>query len=655
MLDGIRCFAALLGLAGWLTWGATASLMAQEEVTVESLIQVDPVFYLSTDGLEQHREAFEQTAAYKAFYESGMVDAVFKLVDQFGEEGQLAKEVGQHLLDHGASIAVNLPEPGQLPIPRVTVVLPEAAGYHDQLKSLVIQFLEQEELPVVQEEIEIEGRTVFKLIAPKPPLVEAALWSEGNHLVLAVGIGAAHATIKVAEGKVGDITNSRCWKEYIVPAAAENPMVSRCWLDFAQIRTNYGQIPIPAPDEKGFITVNQFLEIIGLHEFGAAIMFSSLAGEETVRSFVIEVPSPSQGVMTFWDPAPLELDQEFTLPPNLIMFGANSMEWSRIYAAGWKIADGMVSHLNPAELQEFRELKAHVPEIIGFDPQELLGCLGGGTYVCLSASPGIFSIPNAWIRQKVEDEEKLKQMLAMLAERIEPLLIEAEGVVSIRQSVINDKEVMTFSLAGAFTPSLVVSDGWLMISSSTQGLKSYWLREQGKLPTYEPEPRTAARLKNLPEGTISYGITDPTFSYQQLLSVIPMYIGIGQQALIKEGVLPPDVPLPDFPPVELVTQHIKPSFTVVWRDEEKLYAETYSTVPEVSLGVASGSIMVALLLPAVQQAREAARRVQLRQEMQEGYDLENGPLERREKELDRPEPRPRPGKPRPLPLPAPEQ
>ncbi|MEZ6046552.1 MAG: hypothetical protein R3C11_13465 [Planctomycetaceae bacterium] len=38
------------------------------------------------------------------------------------------------------------------------------------------------------------------------------------------------------------------------------------------------------PDEERFITVNQLLEMSGLSEFRAAVMFGSIAGDETINA-----------------------------------------------------------------------------------------------------------------------------------------------------------------------------------------------------------------------------------------------------------------------------------------------------------------------------------------------------------------------------------
>ncbi|MEZ6046555.1 MAG: hypothetical protein R3C11_13480 [Planctomycetaceae bacterium] len=130
------------------------------------------------------------------------------------------------------------------------------------------------------------------------------------------------------------------------------------------------------------------------------------------------------------------------------------------------------------------------------------------------------------------------------------------------------------------------------------------------------------------------------------MAILPIYVGLGQQMMIQEGILEPDVPLPDFPPAELVVKHIKPNFVMAWRDQDKLYIEAYSSVPEISSSVGVAGVLVALLLPAVQSAREAAIRAQYR-------DLP-GPYDPEEPE-EGSDPLPQPLKRSPLPEPGPQQ
>ncbi|MEZ6046551.1 MAG: hypothetical protein R3C11_13460 [Planctomycetaceae bacterium] len=152
------------GLSCLIVFVRDLNFPCQEEVTVESLIQADPVLFISCDGIEKHREAYEQTAAYKALYESGLFDAVMALVDQFGESGAFAKEVGQHLIDHGGTFAINMPRRWVTDSPG-NPGLTRSSPFEARLKELLQQFAESPDgPPVAPEEIELKGRKVFRFV-----------------------------------------------------------------------------------------------------------------------------------------------------------------------------------------------------------------------------------------------------------------------------------------------------------------------------------------------------------------------------------------------------------------------------------------------------------------------------------------------------------
>jgi hypothetical protein len=93
-------------------------------------------------------------------------------------------------------------------------------------------------------------------------------------------------------------------------------------------------------------------------------------------------------------------------------------------------------------------------------------------------------------------------------------------------------------------------------------------------------------------------------------------------SLLEQNVLPQiaggtlEMPfgLEDLPAVEMVTEPMFPNVTVGYATEQGLGSTTRQSVPANPMGNMSASVgvpvMIALLLPAVQQAREAARRTQ---------------------------------------------
>jgi hypothetical protein len=105
---------------------------------------------------------------------------------------------------------------------------------------------------------------------------------------------------------------------------------------------------------------------------------------------------------------------------------------------------------------------------------------------------------------------------------------------------------------------------------------------------------------------LSYYDTPKYFAatYSQAQTLLPMLGGMAQQAGI-----PLDLTASQLPNQAAVSKHLRPSVTIARRTSKGLETETRQTFPLMSVGPSTG-VAVALLLPAVQAAREAARRTQ---------------------------------------------
>ena len=96
----------------------------------------------------------------------------------------------------------------------------------------------------------------------------------------------------------------------------------------------------------------------------------------------------------------------------------------------------------------------------------------------------------------------------------------------------------------------------------------------------------------------------------------------GQVALREQRIIPPGMDLPitiaDIPPAELVVRPLFPNVAVTTSDENGIHITSRQSLPGIPIiagisegnGVVTVAIGTALLLPAIQQAREAARRTQ---------------------------------------------
>ncbi len=71
-------FAGVLGIVLTLT---IADAQNRKPRGPEELLPAGTVLFIGHDGAEKHKEAWENTAAHEAMYESGMVEVLEKLTD----------------------------------------------------------------------------------------------------------------------------------------------------------------------------------------------------------------------------------------------------------------------------------------------------------------------------------------------------------------------------------------------------------------------------------------------------------------------------------------------------------------------------------------------------------------------------------------------
>ncbi|MEZ6046553.1 MAG: hypothetical protein R3C11_13470 [Planctomycetaceae bacterium] len=119
-------------------------------------------------------------------------------------------------------------------------------------------------------------------------------------------------------------------------------------------------------------------------------------------------PLPTTGLLTAWDPPPLGKDQQVILPANMTLYGAKSVEWGRLYQSTLALIEAFMTQFNPQDLEEYQQVVAALPEIIGFDPQTEFSIAWISVRIFVWRRNQGLRFTLGWIRQKVKDEEKLK-------------------------------------------------------------------------------------------------------------------------------------------------------------------------------------------------------------------------------------------------------
>jgi len=611
------------GLCGAAIFAVSLSRAnVNETASVESLLPADTVVYINWDGTDKHRAAWEKTAAYEAAFKSGLMHSLYETVESLvpgnvRPDFDLAMKTLETILQRGLTLAVDLDDVS--PAPHVTLVLHNSADLEETLEKF-LQNAQGSSYNVAS--TEIGGRQVKVLRSineAAPGGWEVGWWKDGGHLVLVAGFNAVQSAIDVAAGKSKNITTNAVWTAR--GAKSERfETIGDAWIDMAALRGRYGQIPLPMSSDPAAppVTVNNILEALGLHNLGTIGMRTGIKERAMWSEVVIEAPKPRTGLLALANQQSLTLNDLPPIPPTSPGFMVASFDWSQAYDAILKVVKDTAALENPQNVNQVDQVLDRLSAMLQFDLKKgLLDPLGhvNGFFADAGQGPMGFGFG---IAISVDDAESLR----ISVDKLIQLLQNAAGPnLQVGRSIKYDREIVSFQFGGGIVnPALCIDDKWLVLALAPQSVDTFLMRLDGKLPRWKPTEEHTAALNALPKEFISLSISDPRASMQGLLTMAntmgPAMLAGFRQAQRDAGgpptAPPAGNPLANLPPAEIVTAPLFPNVSVCTVDDRGVVMLERTSMPSVmSVGAVPGvAVGVALLLPAVQQAREAARRTQ---------------------------------------------
>ncbi|MFO1020228.1 MAG: DUF1559 domain-containing protein [Planctomycetales bacterium] len=601
----------------------------QPAAKTQSLFTARTVLYYSCDGMQFHQAGWKKTAAYESLMESGLWDFAEKLLKQIGEKAksegadfdQLRKGI-ELVTANGLSAAVSLETMRDIPVPvpQALVVFHDAASLAPALSELFKKSGAEEIKPMT-----IAGRKVSLIPVPdSPPGLAISWWVESEHLVFGLGINVPQNTITAIVKGAPNITSHPLWKEHRDPKP-DFEVLSRAWIDLPQIRAAYENIPVPVPNPSEKVTVKDFVTILGLDTAGPFLFASGYKDRALWSESRFDLKGPRKGLLALIDQTPFTLADLPGIPAECSSFAAASFNPSKAYDTILGLARQFAKFGHPQAIDQVEGTIDAIPAILGFDPKkDLLDCFGNVHMGYVDPKHGIFGFGGN-IALQVKDPKQLQITFDQILDRVKAELAQVdEKQFQIVTTEKQGRKITTFQVMAIFNPSLCIDKNWLTIALSPQGIESFVSRQEGKLSRWKPTEEEQAGLKLLPEKFTSLSITDPRVAYETLIGMAPMLLGAMKQAAAEgnAGAFPLDIAVADFPSAELVGKPLFPNITISTIDANGIRTTTRQSSPSIPLlgnmnGAATVGVLTALLLPAVQQARTAARETQSKNNMKQ--------------------------------------
>ena len=353
---------------------------------------------------------------------------------------------------------------------------------------------------------------------------------------------------------------------------------------FAYANENMDSEDFQKVEATGWADIRSFSGAIGLDQDGLLS-----------RSF-IETDS-NRGALAVFEKNGISTGDLERIPQDVVSAAAFRFSLSKTLG----IVLNMMGEIEPEAREQFEAQMASFRDQIGLDIQnELLA--GLGDRILTYSVPGQAGpVPNIVVAIDVKNPSAIQKGLKILADFVN----QREGNISITETNIGDRAAYYLKGIPA-TPTWCLTKDRLVIAAQKPLIAGFLDSPPPVANSLANHPKIQALLKDY-QSPFAVTYSDSITSMSGMYQALPMLLNMASGFLDRQDI---DFDVTTLPPIGDVTKHLDPAVSIASRSEDGIEFVARQTMPSVGASPATTGILVALLLPAVQQARTAARRNQ---------------------------------------------
>jgi prepilin-type processing-associated H-X9-DG protein len=603
--------AATLGLGLALVSILATPSTAQDARALSSRVPAkDLVIYVAFDGLDAHAADWKGSATYKALNETTLGALIEDLAAQGldmarkgkGGDGQpdgarIVKAL-EFVARRGFVFWMNGKPQGK---PRGMLVFrggagPEVAG--------VMQQMDPPSIRAKKKVVQKGGRSITTF-GDGPG---TGAWIDDKGDLILTNLADMDEALAVLDGKQ--------------PAASTHPAVA----ELGRADGAFRPVGIAFVDIKALPPMPPQAEAVGLTGLNRIDYRWGFRGPATYSVLRLLAPSPRRGILAMLDGPGFDRKTLPPVPAGLDGFTVAALSPGQVYDKALAI----LRQIDPNNAQQAEAMIGQLGQQLGVDlRKDVLGALGPKWSMYASGNPGAATPMQVVAMTELSNPTRFAPALGKVLDLANaqlrsprpnapprppgapvPQFRKLAGGPLGYELVLPPGAIPASPMAG-LKPTILVGKKTLAVAATAEAAAAALGVAEGSAPRWTPDAGYASVMESLPSKMVMLSVSDPRKSLPQLLTSLPPLLGAINMAMSRPG--GPGIALrldpAKIPPPDALSARLFPASSALVADDLGISYITRESLPSIGSPATAG-VAVALLLPAVQAAREAARRSQ---------------------------------------------